>query len=185
MWQGGVKDNCFEKGGMESNKSVFYKTNNKISFIMFLPWQCVNAKSSGLCLAQASRGGEEYLQDQTVDELFNKNRLQQQAGTFGPKKKNLWTKKKEPVDSSWKWQSPRFEPRSPQKSLLLFIVSFVVMAIVKRIYFSKSATFWWWDRFKVTGSCVFIDSKENCEVPFVPRRLFSCIFQTLFTFPRP
>ena len=32
-----VKDNCFEKGGMESNKSVFYKTNNKISFILFLP----------------------------------------------------------------------------------------------------------------------------------------------------
>ena len=50
-----------------------------------------------MCLAQGSRGGEEYLQDQTVDHLFNKNRLQQQAGTFGPKKepvdkkRNLWT----------------------------------------------------------------------------------------------
>ena len=101
---------------------------------------------------------------------------------------NLWAKKgacsqkKEPVDSSWKWQSPRFEPHSPQNSLLLFIVR---MAIVKWIYFSKIATFWWWNRFKVTRSCIFIDGKENCEVPFVPKRLFSCIFQTLFTFPRP
>ena len=98
------------------------------------------------------------------------------------KKKEPVAKKKEPVDSSWKWQSPRFEPHSPQNSLLLFIVR---MAIVKWIYFSKIATFWWWNRFKVTRSCIFIDGKENCEVPFVPKRLFSCIFQTLFTFPRP